>query len=260
MKKACVKRKGLRRATNGSPLEMKDTRKISAIRRTVVWNIGRRELFLRAGVILLMVTSVCAAGFAPWPGRRGGVAPQIAMPNLGPSRDVPGVLLALRIHPQLLMQGVLDALGLGPTRYVPNILPVSLEKGWVSSEFGSRIHPITGRRHNHSGIDLAVDEGVPIRAAADGTVIFAGDDNGYGRLVKINHGNGIETRYAHNSVLKAKGGQRVRRGQVIALAGHSGRATGDHLHYEVRVSGTPVNPRNCLPEKFVEGGRKTSRE
>jgi murein DD-endopeptidase MepM/ murein hydrolase activator NlpD len=139
-------------------------------------------------------------------------------------------------------------------RNVPSILPVSLEKGWVSSEFGMRIHPITGKRRPHYGIDLAVDEGVPVKATADGKVIFAGDAGGYGNLVRIDHGNGIETRYAHNSALKVRAGERVRKGQVIALAGHSGLATGDHLHYEVRVEGKPVNPRDYLPP-FTEGGR-----
>ncbi len=140
-------------------------------------------------------------------------------------------------------------------RDVPSILPVSLEKGWVSSEFGMRVHPITGKRQMHTGIDLAVDEGVPVKATADGKVIFAGVAGGYGKLVKIDHGNGIETRYAHNSALKVREGQFVRRGEVIALAGHTGLSTGDHLHYEVRVGGKPVNPRKYLPA-FVEGGRR----
>jgi murein DD-endopeptidase MepM/ murein hydrolase activator NlpD len=161
----------------------------------------------------------------------------------------------------ILLRGVLllvviasgCTLGMIRGRYVPSMLPVSLEEGWVSSEFGMRVHPITGEWKMHEGIDLAVDEGVLVKATACGKVIFAGESGGYGNLVKIDHRNGIETRYAHNSVLKVKKGDYVRRGQVIALAGHSGRATGDHLHYEVRIRGKPVNPRKYLGS-FVEGG------
>jgi len=149
--------------------------------------------------------------------------------------------------------------GVGPG-YVPSILPVSLKKGWVSSEFGMRTHPITGARKMHRGIDLAVDKGVPVKAAAHGKVVFAGDAGDYGKLVKIDHGNGIETRYAHNSVLRVKAGDFVRRGQVISLAGDTGRVTGEHLHYEVRVNGKAVNPRKYLPRRFVEGGKPEQRE
>ncbi len=108
----------------------------------------------------------------------------------------------------------------------------------------------------HRGIDLAVDEGVPVRAAADGRVVFAGQGGDYGKLVRLDHGNGIETRYAHNSALKVEDGDLVRRGRVIALAGHTGRVKGnpgDHLHYEVWVKGQPVSPRKYLPHKIVEG-------
>jgi len=162
-------------------------------------------------------------------------------------------VLALLLVAGLVVVGLFVARTLR-TRYVPSILPVSLEKGWVSSEFGMRVHPISGEKKMHTGIDLAVDAGVPVVATASGKVIFAGDAGGYGKLVKIRHRNGIETRYAHNSVLKVRAGDSVRKGQVIALAGRSGVATGDHLHYEVRVNGQPVNPRNYLPQ-FVEGGK-----
>jgi len=193
-------------------------------RRTVIIRISRRGLLVRAGLVAAVIAAVCV----------------VAMIMKAPKRDVFGV---------------------GP-RYVPSLLPVSLEGGWVSSEFGIRNDPITGNTRMHDGIDLAVDEGVPVKAAANARVVFAGDGGGYGRLVRIDHGNGIETRYAHNSVLKVKTGELVRKGQVIALAGHTGRVKGnpgDHLHYEVRMKGKPVNPRNYLPP-FVEGGRRTTLE
>jgi murein DD-endopeptidase MepM/ murein hydrolase activator NlpD len=230
------------------------------IRWTAVLKVTRRGLFGRAALVVGVMVLVCVLGLVPWRSKRGGKVGNPRMLDFGPRRRVPSVLAAVGVKSQPYVASVLDAFGVGPRRYVPNVLPVSLEAGWVSSEFGSRIHPITGRRHDHSGIDLAVDEGVPVRATADGKVIFARDAGNSGRLVKIDHGNGIETRYAHNSVLKVKTGEVVRRGQVIALAGHTGRATGDHLHYEVWVNGAAVNPRNCLPEKFVEGGRQRRRQ
>jgi murein DD-endopeptidase MepM/ murein hydrolase activator NlpD len=187
-------------------------------RRTVMWKVDRRDILLKAALLLVAIGLVCIA----FKFIRGPEEPMF---------------------------------GEG-SRYVPDILPVSLEAGWVSSEFGMRVHPVSGQRRMHTGIDLAVDEGVPVKAAADGKVIFAGDGGGYGNLVKIDHGNGIETRYAHNSVLKVKAGDSVKRGQVVSLAGHSGVATGDHLHYEVRVDGEPVNPRDYLPKKIIEGGRR----
>ena len=226
------------------------------MRRTVVLKITRRGLAWRAALVAAVIVSVCLVGILPWPRRRDATLSKREALDLGPRRSVPGALAALGVGPQRYVPAVFDVLGVGPRRRVPNILPVSLEEGWVSSEFGMRIHPITKKRAMHYGIDLAVDEGVPVKAAADGEVIFSGNSGNYGNLVKIDHGNGIETRYAHNSVLKVKAGDFVRRGQVISLAGHTGRATGDHLHYEVRVNGEAVNPRKSLPTSFVEGGLK----
>jgi len=198
------------------------------IRRVVVLKITPRGLLLRAALVLGVIVCLCVAGTLLLPGSRRMPVPRKVKFGVGP-------------------------------RYVPSIVPVSLEKGWVSSEFGMRIHPISGKRLPHYGIDLAVDEGVPIKATADGKVIFAGEGRGYGKHVQIDHGNGIETRYAHASVLKVKAGDFVRRGQVISLAGHTGTATGDHLHYEVRVNGKPVNPREYLPQ-LIEGGRQRRAE
>jgi murein DD-endopeptidase MepM/ murein hydrolase activator NlpD len=118
--------------------------------------------------------------------------------------------------------------------------------GVVTSEFGYRRHPITGRRSMHNGIDIAGKTGSPILAMADGLVIFAGRKQGYGNIVKIRHGNGLETWYAHNKENRAKEGDLVRRGQEIATLGSTGRSTGPHVHFEVRKNGSPVNPRAYL--------------
>ena len=111
-----------------------------------------------------------------------------------------------------------------------------------TSQFGYRRDPKTGGRRMHSGVDFAAGMGTPLYATADGVVTHAGWQSGYGRLVKIQHEFGIETRYAHLSQLRVKVGQRVSRGQRIGDMGASGRVTGVHLHYEVRVGGKAVNP------------------
>ena len=111
-----------------------------------------------------------------------------------------------------------------------------------TSQFGFRRDPKTGGRRMHSGVDFAAGMGTPLYATADGVVIHSGWQSGYGRLVKIQHEFGIETRYAHLSKLRVKVGQRVSRGQRIGDMGASGRVTGVHLHYEVRVGGKAVNP------------------
>lgn len=111
-----------------------------------------------------------------------------------------------------------------------------------TSQFGYRRDPKTGGRRMHSGVDFAAGIGTPLYATADGVVTHAGWQSGYGRLVKIQHEFGIETRYAHQSRIRVKVGQRVSRGQHIGDMGASGRVTGVHLHYEVRVGGKAVNP------------------
>jgi murein DD-endopeptidase MepM/ murein hydrolase activator NlpD len=122
--------------------------------------------------------------------------------------------------------------------------PVS---GRVTSEYGYRTSPITGKRQLHAGIDIAASTGTPIHAAADGQVITSGwNSGGYGYMVMIDHGSGIVTLYAHNSSLVVSAGQQVTRGQVIANAGSTGNSTGPHCHFEVRVNGTAQNPRNWL--------------
>ena len=117
----------------------------------------------------------------------------------------------------------------------------------VTSEFGGRLDPITGQRDGHTGMDLGVPTGTPIRAALPGTVRVAQYDSSYGYYVTIGHENGLLTLYGHNSRLLVRPGQQVEAGDVISLSGATGRVTGPHLHFEVRVNGQRTNPRYYLP-------------
>jgi murein DD-endopeptidase MepM/ murein hydrolase activator NlpD len=114
--------------------------------------------------------------------------------------------------------------------------------GFISSYFGERTDPFTGRQEFHKGIDFAGVEGAPVIAVAAGVVTWAGTRDGYGILVEINHGNGYMTRYAHNERVLVKVGETVTRGQTIALMGSTGRSTGPHVHFEVLHNGVQVNP------------------
>jgi murein DD-endopeptidase MepM/ murein hydrolase activator NlpD len=115
-------------------------------------------------------------------------------------------------------------------------------RGEISSYFGMRFDPFTGRRSLHQGIDFSGRPGTAILAAADGVVTFAGDKDDYGRAIEINHGDDCFTRYAHSKLIFVKPGDVVKKGQVVALMGSTGRATGTHLHFEVYKHGRPVDP------------------
>jgi murein DD-endopeptidase MepM/ murein hydrolase activator NlpD len=121
----------------------------------------------------------------------------------------------------------------------PNIRPT---RGWITSRFGFRISPFTGRPSFHAGIDIAASPGTPIVSPADGIISFIGYDQGYGKILTIDHGYGVTTRYGHVSQIFVRLGQRISRFDVIASVGSTGRSTGPHLHYEVRVNGVPRNP------------------
>ena len=125
----------------------------------------------------------------------------------------------------------------------PSIKPVH---GWFTSKFGYRLSPFTGRPIMHQGLDMAAPPGTPIIAPADGVVSFAGYDQGYGKLVSIDHGYGVSTRFGHTSQIYVQVGQKVSKWDVIAAVGNTGRSTGPHLHYEVRINGTPVDPINFI--------------
>jgi murein DD-endopeptidase MepM/ murein hydrolase activator NlpD len=136
---------------------------------------------------------------------------------------------------------------------IPSLWPVV---GPISSSFGQREDPVTGNGEGefHKGVDISAVIGTPIRATAAGVVKSAGLANGYGREVIIDHGHGIETCYGHMSGFAVIGGQTVVQGQVIGYVGHSGRTTGNHVHYEVRIRNTPVNPHKYLRTTLADLG------
>ncbi|MDC0709407.1 M23 family metallopeptidase [Stigmatella sp. ncwal1] len=128
----------------------------------------------------------------------------------------------------------------------PSVWPA---RGWVTSDFGQRLDPYTAERVTHAGLDIAAPHGKEIHAPSDGTVVFAGLEGGYGNVIVIDHGYGIKTRYGHLAKMLVKAGDKVKRGALIAAVGNTGRSTGPHLHYEVRVNGIPQNPRKFILEE-----------
>jgi murein DD-endopeptidase MepM/ murein hydrolase activator NlpD len=127
----------------------------------------------------------------------------------------------------------------------PSIWPV---KGWVTSGFGPRVSPFTGRPALHDGLDIGASPSTPVRAPADGRVTAVGFNSKLGYIVRLNHGYGIQTLYGHMAKYLVKSGQRIKRGDVIGLVGSSGLSTGPHLHYMVKVRGRAVNPRQYILE------------
>jgi murein DD-endopeptidase MepM/ murein hydrolase activator NlpD len=167
----------------------------------------------------------------------------------GSATAVPGeVLLALRTLDSQLdsreaQLGVLESVLMNQNlvdRVYPQGRPI--ESGWMSSYFGRRTDPFTGKQANHKGVDFAGKAGTEVLAVADGIVTWASKRYGYGQLVEINHGNGYSTRYAHNSENLVAVGDEVKKGQPVALMGDTGRATGPNLHFEVLKGGRQVNP------------------
>ena len=141
------------------------------------------------------------------------------------------------IEAKILQQSVLKDM-------LPNSNPINA--AFNSSSYGWRIDPFNGNKAFHEGLDFTANTGTPIRAAADGIVSSAEQGGAYGKLVKIEHGAGLETRYAHASKLLVKAGERVVKGQIIAEVGSTGRSTGPHLHYEIRLHGASLDPRKYL--------------
>lgn len=131
----------------------------------------------------------------------------------------------------------------------PSLWPV---EGPVASSFGEREDPFNGEGAFHSGIDIDAPEGTPVRAAADGDVADASTVSGYGREIVLDHGHDVDTVYAHLSATAVFPGEHVTEGQIIGFVGHTGRATGPHLHYEVRVHGVPVNPHKYLRTSYAQ--------
>jgi murein DD-endopeptidase MepM/ murein hydrolase activator NlpD len=131
-------------------------------------------------------------------------------------------------------------------RVIPSGRPVT--DGWLSSGFGKRADPFTGKQEYHDGVDFAGKEGADVLAVGDGVVTWSGKRSGYGNLVEINHGNGYVTRYGHNKRQLVEVGDTVRKGQMIALIGSTGRSTGPHVHFEVLRNGKSVNPSRYITD------------
>ena len=129
----------------------------------------------------------------------------------------------------------------------PSIWPAH---GWLTDSFGNRPDPFTGQNEFHSGLDISTDKGQPVYATANGTVQAAGWANAYGNMVVLDHGFGLVTRYAHLSRFNVRPGDTVKRGDVVGFAGATGRATGDHVHYEVLANGASLNPLRFLLDRI----------
>ena len=132
----------------------------------------------------------------------------------------------------------------------PSMRPI--DGGWISSKFGFRKSPFSDKQEFHAGVDIAAHKGTPVMATANGTVIFSGHRGTYGKVVYIDHGFGIMTRYAHLDRCHAKKGQKVSRGEMIGEVGSTGKSTGPHLHYEVRLNDIPVNAEKYMSEYLAQ--------
>ncbi len=170
--------------------------------------------------------------------------------------DIPDFLYALdqlsrKLEDREQQLSVLESMLLNESlrdEVVPAGRPI--ESGWLSSPFGKRTDPFTGKRAFHEGVDFAGKKGSNVISVASGVVTWSGDRYGYGRMVEVDHGNGYVTRYGHNKENLVKVGDIIKKGQVVALMGSSGRSTGPHVHFEVLRNGRPVNPA-----KYVRAAR-----
>ena len=151
--------------------------------------------------------------------------------------------LADRVHKLSVLETLLMDRSLRE-RLMPSGRPIG--KGWLSSKFGKRADPFTGKQEYHKGVDFAGKEGADVLAVGDGVVTWSGKRSGYGNLVEINHANGYVTRYGHNKSNTVEVGEAVKKGQQIALIGSTGRSTGPHVHFEVLRNGKQVNPAKFL--------------
>ncbi len=167
-----------------------------------------------------------------------GVASVYGLGGAGFTIDPSAALSAMSAQPAMIVHDATTHAS-GPLAGRATVAPV---EGRRTSEFGNRIHPITGKHKAHHGLDIAAPTGTPVRSVTDGTVIAAGDRGGYGLTVEVDHGNGVTSRYAHMSALDVRVGDRVPVGGTVGAVGSTGASTGPHLHVEVRVNGEPVDP------------------
>jgi murein DD-endopeptidase MepM/ murein hydrolase activator NlpD len=197
------------------------------------------------------VLAVALAGCAPV--YTSSVATGVALPGVSASRptpeptSVPDGAAGERVRSDAERPtGVLNPALVGALESL--VWPLAADgTGLLSSSYGDRVHPRSGDERFHGGLDLRARGGTPVYAAADGTVALSGASGAYGNVVLVDHGGGLQTLYAHHERNLVGVGDVVRRGQPIALVGHTGNATGDHLHFEVRWNGGTVDPRTVLP-------------
>ncbi|HWC06279.1 MAG TPA: M23 family metallopeptidase [Gemmatimonadota bacterium] len=193
---------------------------------------GRGRATIRLAVFALSASMACAPVYS----RTTAPGPAV------PSRPVPGGGEAVASG----LSGILGRL----------IWPLAMDGVRVlSSPYGTRLHPRSGGERFHRGLDLRADEGTPVYAVADGRVSRSGWSGAYGNLILLDHGEGLESVYGHHSRNLVAEGESVRRGEVIALVGHTGNATGDHLHFELRWRGGTVDPWRVLPALYGARGR-----
>lgn len=174
--------------------------------------------------------------------------PSSGEPGAAPGRELDRLLRRAELVSASLSEAT-DSLRVRRRAFLsrPSIRPVVGERSWISSGYSpSRHHPILLDSRPHTGIDISAKAGAPVRAAANGSVTFAGRSPGYGKMVEVDHGFGFRTRYAHLSRIRVSEGRRIERGDVIAEVGQTGLTTGPNLHYEVLVEGDPVDPRPFL--------------
>lgn len=195
---------------------------------------------------------------APKDGRGGPLVPvnalsaeelQRALEQLSRQVDVKSDTLAL-LESRMLDERIRKSL-------LPSTLPV--EALWNASGFGWRVDPFTGEAAVHEGVDFVAEPGTPIKAAAAGVATLAELHPQYGNMIEIDHGNDLSTRYAHASKLLVKPGALIKRGQVIAEVGSTGRSTGPHLHFEVRIKGVAQNPNRFLQQAQANGAKLARR-
>lgn len=160
--------------------------------------------------------------------------------NCSKSRSSRGLLLAAL----LLLAGIAPSFSFAAPQ--ANLV-YPLLGSRVSSDFGNRHHPIHRRVRHHDGIDLAAPDSSPVRAIADGVVVFADPYQGYGKLVVVKHQSGLTSHYGHLESIAVRPGQRIKAGTLVGRVGHTGRVTGPHLHFEVRINGKAQDPEKYIP-------------
>jgi murein DD-endopeptidase MepM/ murein hydrolase activator NlpD len=164
--------------------------------------------------------------------------------------DLEQMLRQARIQRQGYM-AMLDTLSARDAvrRHIPSIRPA--DTGWMSSRFGFRTDPFTGKQTFHRGLDFSVPMRTDVRVTGDGVVLAVQQQRGFGRVVKVDHGEGVVTVYAHLDEALVQKGDKVARGDIIAKSGNSGRSSAPHLHYEIRIGGRPVNPRSYILDSYA---------